>query len=347
MYGARRVLQRFGLLAVLVAANAYADEDMSIHLVLQPPQWHLEGPAPFRTDPKPGSWGVSQFLGTPNYLDIASLALAIDTITQVNKFLDLDENEGVDPLTRLGGRFDYEGMVVNGLYRVDQDSDWYINDVSIIDYGKFANRYSRSIFGTFRELDYIVFLDFTYFISPGFDQVRLIVDTRRYRARPNSKLRAENIGARSYEYLSASHGDVLRPWHPGEKEALIDEIESSYADKLARFPHNKAAYDKERKALLAAVSDRDVVLPVTGIAESWTREQLHHEIRLATDHIVAMIRDDLRTIGFRSKRSGKRVTIPGYDRNGKQKKFKGYVVSNNETHTVYQVDGGNLYSAPN
>jgi hypothetical protein len=152
--------------------------------------------------------------------------------------------------------------------------------------------------------------------------------------------------SRVYNYLSLSRGEPLRPWQPEEKEKLIAEIESYHARKLAQYPHNKKAYDTDRKKALGGLKARNVILPRMAMVEGWPGDTLGAELHNATGAMMDIVREDLRILASRPKLDSESVKFSGIDDVGKRKSYKGQLVSSNVSHEVYRRSNGNTFIIP-
>lgn len=241
--------------------------------------------------------------------------------------------------------FPFHHAVVSGLETIDQDAAWRLFDITEYEFTEPGKKLAQRVFNS-RECDSVFFLSFAYYVTPGLNQIRLSADLSVF-LRPDNPLFGKMLFERSYEYLSPSQGEILRPFHPGEKEALIAAIESTYEEKVAQFPHNLKAYSKDRKTALDQLEGRHVVLPLTAVNEGWPDDSFLKGLRLATDHVMAMLQEDLVDFKNAGKRRGKNLKpFAGFDRKGRQTTFKGEIIGTREANTIYRDKKGNIFSVP-
>jgi len=190
-----------------------------------------------------------------------------------------------------------------------------------------------------------LFFETVYFVSPELNQIRLVCTAKAYRYHPKYT-QPPRIFDRNYEYLSSSRSVVLRPFHEGEKEAMIAEIEDGFAYLVERYPANLEAYEEDRKATLKFLKRRDVIPPAMAMAEGWPGMALQDELQRATDHMLFMLQQDLKNIGSPIPKVGDYIRFNGLDSLGKPDKLKGYFVSTLGPNTIYRDKKGDMYSVP-
>lgn len=149
-----------------------------------------------------------------------------------------------------------------------------------------------------------------------------------------------------YEYISPSRGVVLRPWHEGEKEAIIASINARYEEKLARWPHNKKAYRKDRRSELKAIEKRDVVFENTAIEEGWSDESIAEVLQDAIDHLTPFIVSDLEDFDVDRPRSTAAKSFEYINWYGMSVSRSGIVAARVDGQIVYRDDNGHIYSVP-
>ena len=123
-------------------------------------------------------------------------------------------------------------------------------------------------------------------------------------------------------------------------------IESHHASKLAQYPHNKKAYDKDRKSALGALKGRNVILPSMAMVEGWPGDTLGAELQNATGAMMDVVREDLRILARRPELDSESVQFSGIDDVGTRKSYKGQLVSSNSSHEVYRRSTGNTFIIP-
>lgn len=249
--------------------------------------------------PQPLSRFGSSILGDIGYFFGELTALAGHSAVSAVTYMGSDDKkESQESARSLTDAFVFNVAIVNGLSDIDNGAFWRLSEIYPYNFEGRPRGTAKRIFGT-NDVEYILFLKSTYFISPELNQIRLLMETSMYRRRANIDL-IKPLYARNYEYLSQSRGDLFRSFRDGEKEALIESIESNYDEQVGRYPHNLKAYKKDRKRALAALRNRDVILPAMAIREGWPDESFVVGLQRATDHVMEMMREDLRDIGPRS-----------------------------------------------
>lgn len=241
-------------------------------------------------------------------------------------------------------QFDYKETVLTCIENLAANVNWQIIDMSIYKFSGSKKRLSDRAFKNY-EADVLLLMHFVYFITPGLDQIRAQVSVDAL-YKPSQTGESEYLFSRKYEYLSASQGDLFRPFHAGEKEAMIEAIENDYQRKVQEFPNNRRAYRKDRNRALAALKDREDILPVMALSEGWQGDSFFAGLRLATDRIREMLEMDWLTTAADLPEDPENVTFEGFDQKGKPEVFEGYVVGSHGTNTIYRDDKGNMYSVP-
>ena len=319
-----------------------------VQIFLEPVQGKIKGPDLHKDYGSSGFTigGISSAFGLP-------AALAGVGIDSALGYVNSQGTDGVQPARADEARlfFDYYHAVKNGIQNLDENAHW---ELSHIDESKHTGKKTSTAGQIFldSDIEHVVFIESTYFFSPGLDQVRLIVDIDVL-SRPKDVStqhdiikRTELTYERTYEYLSQSRGILLRPFHDGEKEALIESIESEFDRKVDRYPNNRAVYKKDRDRALKALKKRDVILPAMALSEGWPGRTFPIALQLATDGIMQMMQDDLIDVHGSKAKKVEYVSFGGLDRKGKSKRFKAYVVGQQGSNTIYRDKRDNMYSVP-
>ena len=249
--------------------------------------------------------------------------------------------EGIQSVARA---LNFEAAVLGVINELDFDSNWLLYEVLQGDYAVQSGRTANRLFSA-TPVDFVLFIDTTYYVAPELNQIRLRFEVRMY-SPSKIKGRLPATYVRKYEYLSQSRGNILRPFRDGEKEAMIAEIEARFAELVERYPANRKAYSKDRRSALRILNNRDVVLPITAMDEGWPGSSFKDELVRATNQMKQMLRMDLREIQPSKRVEGQYVPFNGLSSSGKPKKFKGYIVEKLSANTVYRDKGGDMYSVP-
>jgi hypothetical protein len=323
-----------------------------VQIFLDPVQGQIRGPNPGRGDALTDYWELGTITGWVYWLELPAVLSGTATDSSIG-FGDGGSN-GERPPASVGSNnysFDYYHALKNGILELDKNANWELahldESVRMGTMKKIAGRiFVQS------NIAHVIFLESAYFVSPGLDQVRAIVDINVF-SRPEDEYpqqgvmaRTESTYTRAYEFLSQSRGNILRPFHDGEKEALIDSIESDFDRKVERYPNNQAAYEKDRNRALKLLKNREVILPNVAVSEGWSGRSFPTALQLATDSIMQMMRDDLHDIPSSKAKHVEYVSFGGLSRKGKPKKFKGYIVGQQGPNTIYRDKRGNMYSVP-
>jgi len=322
------------------ASPDFSDQSPTVQIVVQPVQQHLLGPKPFGGQPSTLFFSLGSIM---NDVGFASLGAIIDS----SRAFHSPTSEGVmrtDGARSTGNVFDFQRAVLDGVNDLDIEAGWLIADITEYEYSDSKRMLSKGIF-RMSDVAYIMYLDFTYFISPELNQLRLIADTFVY-ARSELSKDVAMLYSRSYEYLSPSQGLVLRKFDVGEKESLIEAIEAQYEHKLERFPMNRKAYSKDRRRALKILKNRDIILPMMAINEGWPGDSVAVGLQTATEHIFQIMRDDLQNIDNVHDEDEEYTSFLCFNRSGKLKKYEGYVLGVLGTNTIYRDEHGNLFSMP-
>jgi len=327
-----------GQSADLETASRMEDERPEVLVLLQTVQSEMMGPTALPKSPWSGygPWGA--------LLGLEGFAVGV-MIDGVSSFAGRDSKartlEGVQSATKL---FDFEAAMLDGISALDLGANWQLFDA---EQGNYIDRSAGRATRIFKEtsVDYVMYIRSFYFVSPGLNQIRLIVSLRVY-SRPNSKSRLKAMYTRTFEYLSPSRGDLLRPFHKGEREALIQEVETNFTELMEKYPANRKAYRKFRKNALNALNDGDVILPIMAISEGWPGTSFDDELMRATGHVFHMLKEGLLDIRPSNNSGGHMVTFNGLDSAGKPEQFEGYVFGRLDSNTAYRDEDGNYYSVP-
>ncbi len=319
------------------------DEDFPlVVIVFQPPQEALGGHNFLK---KPAvSWASHLF---PFGMEFAGLGTAIEASTGL-LYLNSEERRLEETPKSVDHSFHFERAIQRGVSSLEDSAEWYSISTQSENFMNDQTVNARGIaMRVFRQsgAQYAIFLNFDYLMTPGLDQVRLRVHLKVYKHKSEYS-RPPVFLSRVYDYLSLSRGEPLRPWQPEEKEKLIAEIESYHARKLAQYPHNKKAYDTDRKKALGGLKARNVILPRMAMVEGWPGDTLGAELHNATGAMMDIVREDLRILASRPKLDSESVKFSGIDDVGKRKSYKGQLVSSNVSHEVYRRSNGNTFIIP-
>ena len=240
--------------------------------------------------------------------------------------------------------------------RLDDNNDWFItetitypffDDPGFRDQRKVqANEYAEAY-----DVNGVLFLEFAFLFTPRLDQLRVVCKVGAYQTvgkkfilLPTSK--SDMI----VDYLSESQGPVLRPWHDGEKEEIILAIEEVYEQQVARWPHNKRDYKRERKKALAEIVDRTEIPIATAIQEGWTSAEIEKQLRIGITQIESLLANPMAKLSDEKSRKrkvkGKRTEFTYVDWNGRRVKKRARIIKSTDGRTVYQDWEGNIYSIP-
>jgi len=311
-----------------VAGQAdYTSEDRlaRVVIVLEPPQLGLVG---------------SNMLGAEQSLSPIPLMGAIFALAESR----LDSTELVRSGHDIIEPFDFGVAVRSSLDRLDDDANWQLVRTVIYTHPKVKKRAAHRMLAE-TGADYVFYLEYIYFISPGLDQIRLRAELQAYE-QPTAQSAQMAAFEKGYEFLSQSRGAILRPFHAGEKEAMIEAIENQYERKLAKFPHNKKAYRQDRKKALNAIKDRDTIFPLMAVDEGWPGKTFPGTLQLATDNLLKMMQQDLLDIHLKTPEEATYTTFSGLDLQGKEHEFNAYAIGRQGMNTVYRDEQGNFYSVP-
>ena len=309
-------------------------DDFPLHEVfvfLETPQDVMLGPDAMRPGP-----------GDADYVDVYGITGMIHGIRSLANRIDDQTVE--DGLQSVLGQFDFESATKNMLATVEVNSNWVAWETEERE-SFFSLRGSAK--RAFRQtpVDYVLGFATTYFLSPGLDQVRLIADIRLYK-RPSGAQTPRPLFTRHYEYVSPSVGEVVRPFHDGEKEALAAEIEEQYDRLSTENPANAAENAKEKARVLERLAGRKVIPPGQAIREGWPDGSMARALRLASRHVEHMMSMDLRILRGPAPESGERIRFEALDRQGDPDRKRGYRIGTLDGNTIYRDNKRNYYSLP-
>ena len=316
-------------------------------LVIHPLQTTLYGPdlpgalvgarvagltGPWRSDPL---WAIPAVLG-----------MGIDMANYRKQ--GISANAAVD---ELAARFDYFGETRRALDSLDVEMDWPVSPIFDIDFrspldggGWYVEKHAKRVLGE-TGADAVIFLHFVYFMSPDLLQVRTVASMKTYHA-PRKKKERFVETTRHFEYLSPRVGDVCRRWEAGQRERVAAYMERTYQDKLTEYPHNRAAYTKDRELALKAIADSVIMPPAMVFTNCWPDDTLTEALRLGIAELVEMIRADHGLLVPNSDRAGTKVSFAGLSLKGKPRKFKGLLMYENQRADVVRLNNGDVYSVP-
>lgn len=319
-----------------------------VHILVQPVQPTLLGPDALRKDLKAPGLGALLFSETIDPL-IGGAGAAFDIAAGLN---DLGTYQSADPdaLDRRPSGFDFHDETMTALAALDDGADWVASAIE-------EHEFIRDMDGSWRSgfiagdilrdgfSGAVMALRLTYFVSPDLRQVRLRAELRTY-GTSTRKSGAREVLHRHYEYLGPKNDVVLRPWHDGEKEDLIREIEDTYTASVERQPHNEAAYRQDRDRALNLIVDRDTILPSRAMREGWPDDKLTNELRTALHAVVHMIATDRKALWKKHEGKGTRSRFQALSPAGKPAGFSGRALYSLGSNTVYATRNGDLYSVP-
>lgn len=333
-------IRRFACSIVLLTASANAfsqnsvEPDGGLHdvfLYLRTSQEGLLGPDAMAAEP-----------GDADFFDIFMIRTAVN---------EWETQRGLNDVQRLAaglksalGPFHFETATLNMLAAVENNSDWVAWDTADASSIAVLHGMARRAFDA-TPVDHVLGVDARYFVSPGLDQVRVIVRVRLV-PRPSGVGRPRALFTRDYEYLSPSVGQVLRPFHDGEKEALGAEIEDNYRMLTAEHPENAEIYEKEKARDLKKLSKRDIIPPDYAVREAWPDRSLARALAEAQRHIQFMLSLDLSELRSPDPEEGERVRFDALSESGKPDRKSGYVVDTLDENTIYRDRKRNMYSVP-
>jgi hypothetical protein len=231
------------------------------------------------------------------------------------------------------GPFHFESSTLNILEAVEANADWEVWDTEVVDSITTISHLAKR---AFREtpVDHVLAVDARYFMSPGLDQVRLVVYIKLV---PNTGQvgRPQALFERQYEYLSQ-----------GEKEALAAKIEENYRRLSEDHPENAATYDEEKSRALERLSKREVIPPDLAVLEAWPGRSLALVVGEAERHMQHMMLLDFRVLRGPKPEQGARVRFERLDASGDPYTESGYLVGTFEDNTIYRDRKRNMYSIP-
>lgn len=188
----------------------------------------------------------------------------------------------------------------------------------------------------------VMFFDFSFSFEPRLDQIRVRVTVDIV----TRGVIGKKWNGVVYEYLSSSQGLVLRKWRPGEKEELIAAVEETYREKLERWPHNKKAYARDRRAALKVLERRDSIFEDTAISEGWTNESITQTVVAALVDLNRYLHHDLKSTEPDKAKDKDRVEFVRRYENGRARTVRGYVREQLDDRIVYNDLYGSVFSFP-
>ena len=243
------------------------------------------------------------------------------------------------------GAFHFDSSLLDILAAVEANSDWVVWDSEVVDSIDVMHQPANRVSLVETPVDYVLGVDAHYFMSPDLDQVRLVVRLR-LAPRWGRVGRTQLLFKRQYEYLSPSIGQVLRPFHEGEKEALAAEIEEGYRRLSEEHSENAATYEKKKSRTLEKLARREVIPPDIAVLEAWPDISLALVVGEAERHMKHMISLDLSLLRGPGAEKGDRVRFEWLDESGGIFTKSAYLVGTFEGNTVYRDRKRNMYSVP-
>lgn len=254
------------------------------------------------------------------------------------------------PSKPIGPQFSVESDIYKLIDQVDAASNWRISEV--VEYPF----YDDSTYLDMRRIQAedelsktvasgVVYLEFVFLLGRRLDHLRVVVNVGVYERQPRSRRPSKKLKLR-YQYFSPSRGVVLRPWHEGEKEAIIASINARYDEKLARWPHNKKAYKKDRRSELSAIKKRDVIYEETAIEEGWSAETIVDVLHKAIEHLTPFILSDLGNFEPNRSKPANSVSFEYVNWSGTKVNRAGTVIERTDGQIVYRDKNGHVYSMP-
>ena len=276
----------------------------------------------------------------PAGLAIGQPLAGIDTLA------DHTENEETaDSIEAVSRNFGFRSSVLGVVETLDLDSDWLLFDITEGNFTGQTKFVARDIIVS-TGVDYVMSVDAHYRLTAELDQLHVRYDLRLLSPPLRGSKKARDKILRSYVVVSESRGDVLRPFHEGEQQALIASIEKKYDDLLERYPQNESAYRKQRRQALKLVESRDEVLPSTAMIEGWPGSSLHDELRRTTNLMAELMRFDLKRLVEVEYDLGEKVSFEVVEPSGRTDMKNGYAVHRLGSHVVFRDKYGHLYALP-
>ncbi len=326
--------------SLAVADDNEPDQPYDVILLLQHAQKDLS-----ELDPNAGSdWFAVEVLGAffgPGGIALGSSMRGIDALSKHS-----ENEETADSIEAIVGGLNFQSITARATETLDLEGNWLFYDVIEGDFIGESSFVARDLFWN-APIDYVMYIDAHYRLMPQLDRLHVKYNVRLYSEPLRGSQKAQVKFMKSYEVVSASRGEIMRPFHEGEKEALIASIEQRYVDLMERYPQNEKAYSKQRKQALKLVRGRDVVLPQTAMIEGWPGTTLRDEIYSMTDLAAQLMRFDLNDLTEIEYELGDRVKFEALAADGKNRKLTGYAVHQLGPLTIYRDSGGNLYAVPN
>lgn len=309
-----------------------------LHIVVHPAQEELRGPDPFDDQSLLGFVELGMLSGTLGPI-IAGAALDAALEHSSN---DADRQAALTRVDR--DFFDFRAAILDRVKEFGSDSAIRIAEIHEHD---FSDTKSATIRWLHKNLgaDHVVLIEPVYYISPMLDQARLVIDVQYYRAHRYTDLN-DRVFRRKYEYLSPSRGELFRPWRAGEKAELIATVEVQFAQKSARYPKNRKAYEKDRSTAIDILERNDRILPGMALNEGWPGDALAREFQTATDRLMDLIKADLRDLSAQPPTQPTYVEFAALEPEGEPTRYSGYVIGAHDSQTVYRDQDGNVYSVP-
>ncbi len=323
------------------ARAAETDDYPLLVLIINPVQETVGGPNYLR---KPGANWISDLADA---LPLAELVV-IGGVSSAITYFGGDSALLKDGVKTARHSFNFENSVKTAVSSIESGAQWYSVGQNMLEFDGETESNARHISErVFKQglVKYAVFFKFEFFTTPNLDQLRLHVRCTVYEDSKESA-RSREVMTRHFEYVSVSQGEIMRPWHAGEKDALIARIESEYESKMERYPQNKKAYAKDRKTALGALWGREVVLPTTAVSEGWPGDSMGAALQLATNTMAHVLRDDLATFSPREKSDSERVQFLAFNDKGSKKSYKGRLVSTLGAHDIYRRADGDTFILP-
>ncbi|MEM7432508.1 MAG: hypothetical protein AAF351_11315 [Pseudomonadota bacterium] len=250
-----------------------------------------------------------------------------------------------DSFEMVGSDYDYRNtleLLVVDLCKVGQ---WNVVAVNEDDHFPSTNKTAgRALYVD--NVDYFLYLRPVYYTNAQLNRLYFLVEVRVYGPDDKGKEKPRPILKRRYHYMSEAQGEGRRPFRPGEKQALLDEVSQAFdAQPDANLEKGSEQYWQRRNAI-KKIEKSDTILPLQAIAESWTEESFVTEMNAATTAVTQMILTDIPSLPPAKFESAKPQKYQYFDENGLKIKIKAFPVESSEDRLVIRVGGSAMRSFP-
>lgn len=317
----------------VVAKNQTGPEPAVAYIVIEPVQERLLGPTEFRSERSSfrRSWiGQSSAL-TSLVGGFAALVRRHDSRPWLNKLSE----------------FDFANELIRRLPSLASESSWTIAGSEQF---SFVQEMRRSLSGRvfkYKDANLAVLMNPAYFISPGLDQVRLVIEVEIYVPPSGDKqVRPQLLLKRTYEYLSPSRGTVLRPFHKGEKAEMRASLDAEFRRLIDKNPKSAGAYRKDRKRALKFLDSLEHVPVLVAMREGWPDDTLSQALVTATDSLLAAIAEDWSALPALISHVEVLKKFSALDAAGRSREMKGTLLSRGPDSSVFQTREGSIYVVP-